>query len=132
MPATDITSSKLVGGETLTRLVEVGRRWALIVWKVAKSTGMSFYKDQGLLWAYALSYILTLSIVPILAVAFSALKGLGSANRLEPLIQHYLTLGSPNLTAEFMNLISRINATTLGGMGAAGLLLTVISTLGTI
>jgi membrane protein len=132
MPATDITSSKLVGGETLTRLVEVGRRWALIVWKVAKSTGMSFYKDQGLLWAYALSYILTLSIVPILAVAFSALKGLGSANRLEPLIQHYLTLGSPNLTAEFMNLISRINAATLGGMGAAGLLLTVISTLGTI
>jgi membrane protein len=93
---------------------------------------LNFLGNNDLLWASALTYTVTLSIVPILALAFSVLKALGGIERIRPLIDKYVALGSPQVSVYLMHFISNVNAGTLGSVGGAALLLTVISTLGTI
>jgi membrane protein len=93
---------------------------------------VNFINNNDLLWASALTYTMTLSIVPILALAFSVLKGLGGTERLQPLIERYLALGNTETANALMRLVGNVNAATLGSVGGAALLLTVISTLGTI
>src|SRR5579862_7051647 len=93
---------------------------------------VNFINNNDLLWASALTYTVTLAIVPILALVFSVLKGLGGTERLQPLIERYLALGSQTAAANLMQMVGNVNAATLGSLGGAALLLTVISTLGTI
>ncbi|HKD66190.1 MAG TPA: YihY/virulence factor BrkB family protein [Candidatus Binataceae bacterium] len=93
---------------------------------------VNFVNNNDLLWASALTYTMTLSIVPILALAFSVLKGLGGTERMQPLIERYLALGNSQTAGDLMHLVGNVNAATLGSVGGAALLLTVISTLGTI
>jgi membrane protein len=91
-----------------------------------------FQRDNDLLWASALTYTTGLSIVPILAVALSALNGLGGAEVIRPLLERYLTANSPEITDRLMSFVSNVNAKTLGAVGAATLLFTVVLTLGTV
>ncbi|MGH7914536.1 MAG: YhjD/YihY/BrkB family envelope integrity protein [Candidatus Binataceae bacterium] len=91
-----------------------------------------FQRSNDLLWASALTYTTGLSIVPILAVALSALNGLGGAKVIRPLLEHYLTANSPEITDRLMSFVSNVNAKTLGAVGAATLLFTVVLTLGTV
>ena len=91
-----------------------------------------FQHDNDLLWASALTYTTGLSIVPILAVALSALNGLGGAEVIRPLLERYLTANSPEITDRLMSFVSNVNAKTLGAVGAAALLFTVVLTLGTV
>lgn len=91
-----------------------------------------FQRDNNLLWASALTYTTGLSIVPILAVALSALNGLGGAEVIRPLLARYVTANSPEITDRLMSFVSNVNAKTLGAVGAATLLFTVILTLGTV
>jgi membrane protein len=93
---------------------------------------LNFINNNDLLWASALTYTMTLSIVPILALAFSVLKGLGGTERMLPLIERYLALGNSETAADLMQLVGNVNAATLSSVGGAALLITVISTLGTI
>jgi membrane protein len=91
-----------------------------------------FQRDNNLLWASALTYTTGLSIVPILAVALSALNGLGGAGVIRPLLERYLTANSPEITDRLLSFVSNVNAKTLGAVGAATLLFTVVLTLGTV
>ncbi len=91
-----------------------------------------FQRNNDLLWASALTYTAGLSIVPILAVALSALKGLGGAEVIRPLIERFVGASSPEITDRLLQFVARANARTLGAVGAATLLLTVVLTLGTI
>jgi membrane protein len=91
-----------------------------------------FQRDNVLLWASALTYTTGLSIVPILAVGLSALNGLGGAQVIRPLLERYLTANSPEITDRLMSFVSNVNARTLGAVGAATLLFTVVLTLGTV
>jgi membrane protein len=91
-----------------------------------------FSCDNVLLWASALTYTTALSIVPILAVALSALNGLGGSGAIRPLLDRYVTANSPEITDRIMTFVSNVNYRTLGAVGAASLLFTVILTLGTI
>ncbi len=91
-----------------------------------------FQRDNDLLWASALTYTTGLSIVPILAVALSALNGLGGAQVIRPLLERYLTANSPDITDRLMSFVSNVNAKTLGAVGAAALLFTVVLTLSTV
>jgi membrane protein len=92
----------------------------------------SFIANDEFLWASALTYTTALSIVPILALAFSVLKGFGYSDQLQPLIERYLALGSPEITRQLMSFINNVNAAALGSAGGAFLLATVITTLGTV
>jgi membrane protein len=81
--------------------------------------------------ASALAYTSLLSIVPLLAIMFATLKGLGVQHRLEPLLLSRLSL-TPETTDLIIGYIDKTNVATLGLLGAATLIITVISVLGTI
>ncbi len=91
-----------------------------------------FGRNNDLLWASALTYTTGLSIVPILAMALSALNGLGGAGVIRPLIGRFLGANSPEITDRLLAFVSNVNARTLGAIGAAALLVTVVLTLGTV
>lgn len=99
---------------------------------VVERAADGFQRDNVMLWASALTYTTGLSIVPILAVALSALNGLGGAEVIRPLLERYLTANSPEITDRLMSFVSNVNAKTLGAIGAATLLFTVVLTLGAI
>jgi membrane protein len=90
-----------------------------------------FYDDQCLTRASALAYTALLSLVPLMALMFAVLKGLGVQHRLEPLLLSRLSLDqtTSDLIIEY---VDRTNVSTLGALGAAMLVVTVISVLGTI
>src|SRR5689334_7442423 len=100
--------------------------------RVVRVAVVNFIDNDDLLWASALTYTVTLSIVPILALAFSVLTGLGLTARLRPMIERYLALGSKQTADALMSLVGHVNAATLGSVGGVALLITVLSTLGTI
>src|SRR5579863_10135961 len=93
---------------------------------------LGFSRNNDMLWASALTYTSSLALVPILALAFSALAGLGGEDRVRPLIERYLAVNSPQITDALMGFVNNMNAKALGEIGGAVLLVTVIMTLGTI
>jgi len=103
---------------------------ALRVWHVLNHAVEGFIFNNDLLRASALTFTVALSIVPILALAFSAVKGFGGAERLRPLVEQYLGLGSSS--SQLMSYVENVNAAALGSAGGAFLLITVISTMGTV
>lgn len=90
-----------------------------------------FIADRCLLHASALTYTSLLSIVPLLALVFSVLKGLHAQHGLEPLLLSRLAL-EPETASWLITYIDNTNVTTLGTLGAVGLLMTAISVLGAI
>ena len=105
---------------------------ALRVWHITSQAVEGFINNNDLLRASALTFTVALSIVPILALAFSAVKGFGGAERLRPLVEQYLALGSSGASAQLMKYVENVNAAALGSAGGAFLLVTVISTMGTV
>ena len=92
----------------------------------------NFLANNSLLRASALSFITLLSFVPLFALAFSLLKGLGAQNRLAPLILTQVAAGSEVVVNRILSYINNTNVGSLGAIGVAGLLFTAISTLGSI
>jgi membrane protein len=103
---------------------------ALSVWHILNHAVEAFINNNDLLRASALTFTVALSIVPILALAFSAVSGFGGAERLRPLVEQYLGLGASG--SQLMGYVANVNAAALGSAGGAFLLITVISTMGTV
>jgi membrane protein len=95
------------------------------------AVGKRFYEDNCLLHASALAYVSLLSMVPLFAVMFAVLKGLGVQRRLEPMLLSRLALDQ-EVVDQIIGYIDRTNVGTLGALGVALLLLTVISLLGSV
>lgn len=89
-------------------------------------------RNNDLLWASALTYTSSLSLVPILALGFSVLAGLGGTERIRPLIERYLAVNSPEITDTLMGYVNNTSAKSLGEVGGAFLLVTVVLTLSTV
>lgn len=98
---------------------------------VVFATVQRFYADRGLEAAAALTYTSLLSLVPLLALMFAVLKGLGAQHRLEPLLLSRLSL-DPEVTTRLLEWIDHTNVGTIGALGAVFLIFTVISVLGSI
>ncbi|WP_239027776.1 YhjD/YihY/BrkB family envelope integrity protein [Geomonas subterranea] len=88
--------------------------------------------NNSLLRATALSFTTLLSLVPLLALAFSVLKGLGAQNRLVPLILKQVTAGNEEVVNRVISYIGNTNMGSVGAIGLAALLFTAISMLGSI
>jgi membrane protein len=95
------------------------------------ATTRRFYGDRCLEAAAALTYTSLLSLVPLFALMFAVLKGLGAQHRLEPLLLSRLSL-DPDVTARMLEFIDHTNVGTLGALGAVFLIFTVVSVLGSI
>ena len=104
----------------LKRLGSFVYRWA---WR--------FYEDGCLLHASALAYTTMLSIVPVLALMFAALKGLGVESELEELLLERLSL-SQEVVTQITAFVARANVGTLGTMGAVALFGSALSVLGSV
>ncbi len=82
------------------------------------------------LYAKGLVYISILSLVPLLAVMFSVLKGFGVHNQLQPLLLQLLSpLGEKGMeiTTTILSFVDNIKVGVLGAVGLGVLLFTVIS-----
>lgn len=80
--------------------------------------------------AMGLVYSTLLSLAPLLALAFSVLKGFGVHNQLEPLLRSALTpLGeqAEELTQQVLGFVDNVQVGVLGFAGLAMLLYTVVS-----
>ncbi len=85
---------------------------------------------QLTLRAMRLVYTTLLSLVPLLALSFSVLKGFGVHNQIEPLLANLLApLGErgPELTATIIGFVENMQVGVLGSLGLALLLYTVVS-----
>jgi membrane protein len=85
-----------------------------------------FQADGCLLRASALTYTTLLSIVPLLALMVSVLKGFGVQDVLEPLILKNLAIGSVEVVS---NIFRYIENTHFGRLGALGLIFLILAVL---
>jgi membrane protein len=90
----------------------------------------NFIEHRGLERASALSFTSILSFIPLFALAFAVLKGLGVQNTLEPLILERLAGGSGEVVEKIITYINNTNMASVGAIGLAALMATVISLLG--
>ncbi len=82
------------------------------------------------LQAMSLVYTTLLSLIPLLAVSFSVLKGFGAHNALEPLLLHLLDpLGdqAPEIAQTILNFVDNMRVGVLGSVGLVILIYTVVS-----
>lgn len=109
--------------------LSLGGRFLLRLGQVCSLVVRDFYKDQCMLQASALTYTTLLSIVPLLALMFAVLKGFGVQNLLEPLILDQLMVGSEAVVANLMTYINNTNFGRLGAVGLVALLVTALTLL---
>ncbi|RMF23213.1 MAG: YihY family inner membrane protein [Deltaproteobacteria bacterium] len=106
------------------------RRFLVGVGRVCFITVEGFYQDLCMLRASALAFASLLGLVPVLAVAFAVLRGLGwSGERLESLILGRATILSPEAIRIIVSYIDHTNFAGLGVIGGSLLFVTVISLL---
>jgi len=89
-----------------------------------------FTQGYVTLQAMSLVYTTLLSLVPLLAVSFSVLKGFGVHNQIEPLLLNALApLGEQGaeITQRIIGFVDNMKVGVLGSLGMAMLLYTVIS-----
>jgi membrane protein len=122
-PSTSIAAARPSGIHAALNYVERPRM-------LVHAAAARFFDNNDLLWASALTYTTALSIVPLLVLVFSVLKGLGYTDQLEPVVANYV--GSPDIANQLMSFVHNMKVGTLGSVGAAMLIVTDISLLGTI
>ena len=106
------------------------RRFLVVAGRVCFITVEGFYQDLCMLRASALAFASLLGLVPVLAVAFAVLRGLGwSGERLESLILGSVTILSPEAIRVIVSYIDHTNFAGLGVIGGSLLFVTVISLL---
>lgn len=91
-----------------------------------------FVSDGCMLRASALTYATLLSIVPLLALMFSLIKGFGGQNILEPLLFKVFTHGSEEVIGAILTYIENTNFRRLGTVGLVILVVTVLTLLSNI
>lgn len=112
----------------LTRWRVFWLRQAQIFWLAIRD----FTADNCMLRASALTYATLLSIVPLLALMFSLLKGLGVQNVLKPFLVKNLAIGSQEVVGEIFRYIENTQFGRLGAIGLIVLVLTVLALLSNI
>jgi membrane protein len=91
-----------------------------------------FLDNRCPLQASALTYTTLLSLVPLLALMFAILKGLGVQNQLQPILLEKLSAGSEEIVRQIIGYIDKTDVKALGAIGLASLLATAISLVGNI
>ncbi len=103
------------------------QRHMLVAARMVHALGRDLTQGYLTLQAMSLVYTTLLSLVPLLAVSFSVLKGLGVHNQIEPILLKALEpLGSQG--AEIANtLIGFVDKTQVGVLGSVGLVVLLYS-----
>ena len=102
----------------------------IIALRMAAAIGRDLAKGQLTLWAMSLVYTTLLSLVPLLAISFSILKGFGVHNQIEPMLLGLLEpLGEQGveITQRIIEFVDNVQVGVLGSIGFAMLFYTVVS-----
>ena len=116
--------------ETDPRSLTALRRSALATARLGYAVGRDLVDGQLSLRAMSLVYTTLLSLVPLLAISFSVLKGLGVQNQLEPALLNFLApFGDKGLDIgqRIIEFVNNVNVKALGSVGLALLLYTIVS-----
>ncbi|MEJ2525699.1 MAG: YhjD/YihY/BrkB family envelope integrity protein [Desulfuromonadales bacterium] len=108
------------------------RRFLLSQGQILTIVVRGFIADGCMLRASALTYTTLLSLVPLLALMFAVLKGLGVQNELEPLVLKNLAVGGGAVVTKIVEYINNTNVARLGTFGLIFLVLTVLTLLSNI
>jgi membrane protein len=103
----------------------------IVILRLFYKIGQEFLSGEISRRASSLVYTTLLTIVPLLAVAFSVLKAFGVHNMLEPFLGNFLApLGEKGdeITVHIIGYVDRINVGLLGAIGIAGLVYTAMNT----
>lgn len=107
--------------------------WRAVLTRAVRTlyaVGRDLTQGQLTLQAMSLVYTTLLSLVPLLAVSFSVLKGFGVHNQVEPVLLNVLEpLGEKGeeITRQVIGFVENVRIGVLGALGLALLLYTVIS-----
>lgn len=110
--------------------VSAPRAFLVKTLRLATVSAQDFSEGLINLRAMSLVYTTLLSLVPLLAVSFSVLKGFGVHNQMEPLLAKFLAPLGPKgaeITATIIGFVENLNVTVLGSIGLAILIYTAIS-----
>jgi len=119
----------LVWGDSLSRHGLPGRVVASVL-RYVYAVLRDIATDQLTLRSMSLVYTTLLSVVPLLALSFSVLKGLGIDQQLESQLLTFLEpLGAQGeeITAQVMSAVRKVNYGVLGSIGLAFFIYTAIS-----
>lgn len=121
---------RIVWGDLLHRYGLPGRFLVGVLrnlWAVLRD----IFSGQLTLRAMSLVYTTLLSIVPLVAVSFSVLKGLGVHNdwegRLRTVLEPLGQQGADLITGQLMTLVEKVNGSVLGSIGLAFFFYTAVS-----
>jgi len=109
------------------------RKGVFAVSRLVYMVSTGFLADHCIIRASALTFITILSIVPLLAVAFSISKGFGlqNANFFRDFLMG-ISAGRPEVVDKILQYIANTNVKTLGWIGVGTLLVTVFTTVGNV
>jgi membrane protein len=105
-------------------------RWLCIVPRVALTLVADFRSGEITMRAMGLVYTTLVSLVPLLALAFSMLKAFGVDNALRPVLERFLTplgSGSSQIIDKIVEFVSHVQVGVLGALGLVLLIYAVIS-----
>ena len=120
---------RLVWGNTLQGTGILGRA-ASVVLRYFYALVRDILAGQLTLRAMSLVYTTLLSVVPLIALSFSVLQGLGVHNELRPMLYEVLSpLGEQGvqITDEVIGLVDNVRGGLLGGISLAFLVFTAVS-----
>lgn len=106
------------------------RGWGLRVMRVAYALIRDLREGQLTLRAMSLVYTTILSLVPLLAISFSILKGFGVHNQVEPVLLNLLApLGDKGveISERIVGFVDNVKVGVLGSLGFVLLFYTVVS-----
>ena len=110
----------------ISRARAIFYRQVLLTYLVARA----FVQDRLLVRASALVYATLLSIVPLLAVMFSLLKGFGITDQLEPTLKSLLAPLGPQAVDTLVGpIVNSVNSVSVSAIRAIGLVLLFVAVL---
>jgi len=108
----------------------LARRWMINILRVSYIVIRELATGELNLRAMSLVFTTLLSMVPLIAVAFSVLKAFGVHNKIEPVLLSALEpLGpkGPEITANIIGFVHNVDVKVLGSLGVAMLFYTIIA-----
>jgi membrane protein len=105
-------------------------RWIIVPLRMLVALSRQLLKGQLNLRAMSLVYTTLLSVVPLLAVSFSVLKGFGVHDQLEPVLLNVLAPLGPRgveISDQIIGFVENVRVGVLGSLGLLFLLYTVVS-----
>ncbi|MBL4621579.1 MAG: YihY/virulence factor BrkB family protein [Immundisolibacteraceae bacterium] len=108
-------------------------RWVIVTMRVITAVVRDLFEGQITLRAMGMVYSTLLSMVPLLAISFSLVKGLGVVdNQLEPMLLNFVApMGAQGeeIVGTLLGFVNNVNAGALGTIGLLVLIWTVVSLL---